>query len=440
MDGCGRHGLEGDEIVNQDIAKNKERLLLSVIIPVYNTEQYLRRCVDSVLLQDYQELEVILVDDGSTDGSYAICTEYAYRDKRVKAIHQSNNGQCVARYTGLSASSGQLITFVDSDDWVDKDIYAPFISHFKKCPETDICIGTLVRDYADGHRDVIFEPSTPCLFDREAAIEAMFECKLFRWEMPGKIYRRHILEKWHPISGVTVMEDFLCNWYFFRQARQIYYENNEAYHYFYNEASVTSKGAIYWAEAQINVLKVFLQSSSYNLGMQGKDFLHRHLENNILLFFEKHLLNGSSLKIAWEKTRQIAKCLVDSSALVQRECVQKIFEDVFGDVMDVESQLVQLCESKGGEVYLYGAGKLAKLSAAIMQGMGVKLSGCIISDGQNKLQDTIAGMPIYFLSEALVHKEDLIILTTAAYYDQEIMPALVKRGLVNIVPLTRRRR
>ena len=421
------------------IAKNKENLLLSVIIPVYNTEQYLRRCVDSVLSQNHQDVEVILVDDGSTDSSYVICTEYAARDKRVKAIHQSNNGQCVARYTGFSASSGQLITFVDSDDWVDQDIYAPFIKHFEKCPETDICIETLVRDYADGHRDVIFEPSTPCLFDREAAIEAMFECKLFRWEMPGKIYRRQIFEGWHPIKGVTVMEDFLCNWYFFRQARNIYYENNRTYHYYYNESSVTSKGAMYWAEAQINVLKVFLQSSEYDLGMQGKKFLRRHLENDIVLFFEKQLLNGISLKIAWENTRQIAKCLIDSSVLVQRDCVKKIFEDVFGDVMDVEAQLVQLCESKEGQVYLYGAGKLAHLSAAIMQGVSGKLSGCIISDGQNKLQDTIAGKPIYFLSEAPVYKEDLIILTSAAYYDREIVPDLAERGLVNIVPLTRRR-
>lgn len=426
--------------MNNYVVKSKAMPLLSIIIPVYNAEQYLCRCVDSVLSQNYRKLEIILVDDGSTDGSYAICKEYAYRDKRVKVIHQSNGGQCAARYAGFSVSSGQLITFVDSDDWVDKEIYASFINHLEKCPETDICIETLVRDYADGHREAIFEPSTPCSLNREAAIEAMFEGKLFRWEMPGKIYRRDILKGWHPINGVTVMEDFLCNWYFFRQARYIYYENNGTYHYFYNEESVTSKGAMYWAEAQINVLKVFLQSSDYDLGVQGKKFLQQHLENDILLFFEKQLLNGSSLKLAWENTRQIANSLSESSVLVQHDCVQKIFEDVFGDVIGVEEQLAQLCKSEKGRLYLYGAGKLAHLSAAIMQGLGVKLSGCIISDGQKKLQETIVGKPVYFLSETPIYKDDLIILTSAAYYDREIMPALVERGVLNIVPLTRRRR
>ena len=90
----------------------------------------------------------------------------------------------------------------------------------------------------------------------------------------------------------------------------------------------------------------------------------------------------------------------------------------------------------GARIYLYGAGKLALLSAAIMQGFGWPLAGCIISDGQNKSRETVSGKPVYFLSEAVIDKDDLIILTSAAAYDREIMPALAGKGLVNIAPLT----
>ena len=97
---------------------------VSVIIPVYNVEKYLRRCVDSVLNQTHKNLEVILVDDGSTDGSSIICDEYAQRDSRVNVIHKKNGGQSSARNRALdSALSGDFVTFVDSDDWIALDTY-----------------------------------------------------------------------------------------------------------------------------------------------------------------------------------------------------------------------------------------------------------------------------------------------------------------------------
>ena len=102
---------------------------LSVIIPVYKVEQYLRRCVDSVLNQTFKELEVILVDDGSPDGSPAICDEYAQRDSRVYVIHKKNGGLSSARNAGLDMSlKGDYVTFVDSDDWIEPDMYEYMMS------------------------------------------------------------------------------------------------------------------------------------------------------------------------------------------------------------------------------------------------------------------------------------------------------------------------
>lgn len=97
--------------------------LISIIVPVYKVEPYLRKCVDSILAQTYTNIEVILVDDGSPDGCPAICDEYAAKDRRVVVIHQRNAGVSVARNAGLDAAKGEYIAFVDSDDWIEPDMY-----------------------------------------------------------------------------------------------------------------------------------------------------------------------------------------------------------------------------------------------------------------------------------------------------------------------------
>ena len=95
--------------------------IISVIIPVYNVEKYLSRCIESVLNQTYRNLEIIIVDDGSTDDSLNICRRYEKKDKRIKVIHQDNGGLSSARNKGLMNSTGEYISFVDSDDWLHPD-------------------------------------------------------------------------------------------------------------------------------------------------------------------------------------------------------------------------------------------------------------------------------------------------------------------------------
>lgn len=95
--------------------------IISVIVPVYNVEKYLPRCIDSILAQTFTDFELILVDDGSPDNCGAICDEYAAKDKRVRVIHKSNGGVSSARNAGLDAASGEYVTFVDSDDYIAED-------------------------------------------------------------------------------------------------------------------------------------------------------------------------------------------------------------------------------------------------------------------------------------------------------------------------------
>lgn len=101
--------------------ENTNNPRVSVVIPVYNVEQFLCECVDSVLEQTFQDFEIILVDDGATDNSGAICDDFAQKDDRIKVIHRKNGGLSAARNTGLDAAQGEYIYFLDSDDWIRKD-------------------------------------------------------------------------------------------------------------------------------------------------------------------------------------------------------------------------------------------------------------------------------------------------------------------------------
>ena len=122
---------------------------ISVIIPVYNVELYLRQCLDSVVNQTYRNLEIIVIDDGSPDRCGEICDEYAARDDRVRIIHKGNAGVSAARNDGMRIASGEWITFVDSDDWLDLDYFDRMVS-FMPQEKTDIfCAGGYVVDYFD---------------------------------------------------------------------------------------------------------------------------------------------------------------------------------------------------------------------------------------------------------------------------------------------------
>ena len=100
--------------------------LISIVVPVYNVSQYLERCIQSVIYQTYENLDIILIDDGSTDNSGLICDKYAKIDKRIRVLHQQNSGLSAARNAGIEIAKGKYITFIDSDDYVDSD-YVSFL-------------------------------------------------------------------------------------------------------------------------------------------------------------------------------------------------------------------------------------------------------------------------------------------------------------------------
>lgn len=100
--------------------------MISIIVPVYNVEKYLERCIESIVNQTYKDIEIILVDDGSPDNCPVICDRYAEKDNRIKVIHKQNGGLINARKSGLEIAQGDYIGFVDSDDWIEPEMYEYF--------------------------------------------------------------------------------------------------------------------------------------------------------------------------------------------------------------------------------------------------------------------------------------------------------------------------
>ncbi len=120
--------------------------MISVVIPVYNTEPYIKKCLDSVIYQTYGDLEIILIDDGSTDGSPQICDEYAAKDDRIRVYHLSNGGVSAARNYAIGQCNGEWISFVDSDDWLDLDMYKKMTDLAQSCGADTVCCGAWQGD------------------------------------------------------------------------------------------------------------------------------------------------------------------------------------------------------------------------------------------------------------------------------------------------------
>ncbi|MBO7095774.1 MAG: glycosyltransferase family 2 protein, partial [Lachnospiraceae bacterium] len=169
-----------------------ENALISIIIPVYNAAKYLERSVGSVLKQSYRNLEIITVDDGSTDDSLELLNSFASSDSRVKVIHKENGGSSSARNAGLKAATGEYIGFIDADDYIEYDMYENLARLLDEDPKTDVSQilsceenenGELIKAFGDGFTDE--EQQTGKDFFRALLLhrgDSSFCTKLFRRE------------------------------------------------------------------------------------------------------------------------------------------------------------------------------------------------------------------------------------------------------------------
>ncbi len=209
--------------------------LVSVIVPVYNVEKYLRRCVDSIIGQSYKELEIILVDDGSPDECPRICDEYSENDDRIRVIHKANGGLSDARNAGLDIATGKYICFIDSDDYVSKgfieELYNTIITE-----NVDISITDMVMVYGDGIEDRRGENSVR-LYSKEEALRVMFLQKEFNNSAWGKMFRRELFADKRFVKGV-LYEDFELVFRIMFDIPNVAFTRRQFYYYYQNSSSI----------------------------------------------------------------------------------------------------------------------------------------------------------------------------------------------------------
>ena len=212
--------------------------MVSIIVPVYNAQAYLDQCVKSVLAQTYRDIQLILVNDGSSDGSGAHCDRLAAQDSRITVIHQENAGVSAARNAGLNAAKGEYIGFVDADDWIAPDAYEQALSAMDGC---DIAMWDAVTVFDDGRT----EPDTISLLNSDQILKkADWTPQLLQY-MAGAVwrclYRAELLEDIRFPVGIKLSEDRLFNLQAMGKAKTVGYLKRGMYYRTIQEGSACSR-------------------------------------------------------------------------------------------------------------------------------------------------------------------------------------------------------
>lgn len=210
---------------------------LSIIVPVYNAKAYLQRCVDSILAQTYRDYELILVDDGSTDGSNNICDSFTSLDNRIKVFHQTNKGLSSARNRGVKVATGEIIGFVDSDDWIEPQMFEQMITALEE-NDSDIviCRVRLIEEDVDriiGHEDKMI------LSKHEGTKEILRDDVIlsFAW---NKIYKRSLFKDIEYPEG-RIYEDTATTYKLFYESNKIVSLPLVGYNYWQNPKGICRK-------------------------------------------------------------------------------------------------------------------------------------------------------------------------------------------------------
>ena len=229
---------------------------ISVIVPVYNVEQYLERCVDSIINQTYTNLEIILVNDGSTDNSGKLCDELAKKDERIRVIHKENGGLSDARNRGIDESESDLVGFIDSDDYIDSDMYEVLLKNLNDT-DADLSMCSLYDVYNNTPEAQVTNKETWEL-SSEQAIKMVMEAKILSVTAVNKLYRKSLFTDLKFEVG-KIAEDAFIMIKLLDKCEKIVATNEKKYYYVHRENSITTQK---FSTKFLNVIEAYEQNSN----------------------------------------------------------------------------------------------------------------------------------------------------------------------------------
>lgn len=347
--------------------------LLSVIVPIYNVGTYLNQCIDSIRCQTYTNLEIILVDDGSTDSSSTICDMYAIKDNRIRVVHKENGGLVSARKAGVHLSVGEYVTFVDGDDWLDSDAYESVFSLMNGINAPDMIVYGCVEEYGSFCKPVTNKVKAELYTGtelEELKNHILMDDYFFEWNilphLCDKIIKRKLLEKNlnNVHDSITFGEDAACSYPCMIQADSILVSKLVPYHYRQREGSIVRCGK-----------EITLENFSYIYQVLSKNFFARKIlmEQLQLYMFFLLLLKSYSL---FENTMPIFP-----------------FEEI----------------KANSRIYLYGAGGFGKiLKKHLERSATLEFVGWTDGNAENLKR---SGLKISTIEEMIVSEFDYIVVS-----------------------------
>ena len=280
--------------------------MISIVVPVFNGASFLEQCLRSLLSQSYEHIEILLINDGSTDSSGAICNDFARQDRRVRAFHKTNGGVSTARNMGMDAAKGDFLMFVDADDYVEPDFVR---SMAKQMEHHDIvvCAYDRVRD-----------TSQPFVLGRSAALslDDLYEHTLCTQLIGGgccnKIFRMETVRQFSLRfdQRIAVGEDLLFLMQYFELCKSAYYIGDILYHYRFNDESATESG---FAQKKVtaataSILTAMGEMERYidrSVGYQAAALDYRKTRSSLRLFFQMILSGTNSPEILLSIQRNV---------------------------------------------------------------------------------------------------------------------------------------
>jgi len=210
--------------------------LISVIVPIYNVEKYLNRCVDSLINQTYNRLEIILVDDGSPDNCPAICDNYEKKDSRIRVIHKKNGGLSDARNAGMRVAAGEYIGFIDSDDYVSADFFETLLNTMLK-ENSDIVECSVVKFYEDNKFDNYKDDMAVKTCSAVESLSELISEGHFHRHVWNKLYKTRLVHD-VPYAVGKLNEDEFWTYRIFGKAEKVTRINKTMYYYFQRKGSI----------------------------------------------------------------------------------------------------------------------------------------------------------------------------------------------------------
>ena len=277
--------------------------MISVIVPIYNAQDYLRRCLDSIVNQTYKDIEILLIDDGSTDNSRAICHEYAKRDTRIDVIHKLNAGTSAARNTGIYLSKGDFITFVDADDFLELDAIETFIDYCWLGVDLvmgDFFISNKPPDYILNYTKILYEADIADYLQSYLKRPSGHALFVYCW---ANLYKASIIKENNIRfnTDMHIFEDGIFNMKYLKHVKLAGYVRKHIYHYVINDHQTAERWIFKEPLAFKNIISavcMYLRSANY-------------IENASTSFAIKQMIRYFSLGGEREEIKQAINTIIN---------------------------------------------------------------------------------------------------------------------------------